>query len=390
MTLIVANIARVAAVSYSLLQVKEQIRATINSGARVSLICSAVETVSPDVYGEIESLIQIPIARKVDPIADVISLCRLCRIFWQRRFDIIHSTTPKAGLLCAIAGWLTRVPIRVHTFTGQPWATKVGLGRELLKLCDWIVARLNTHCYADSPSQKAFLVDQGIASSSCLSVLGSGSLAGVDLGKFDLDTFSADMLQATRVELGIPANARIILFVGRLNADKGLYELYSAFSRLCNELDDVWLLMVGPVEDGSEEIFRLNASEQAAQRIVFVGSTPVPERYMAASYLLCLPSYREGFGSVIIEAGSMSVPSVGTNIYGVLDAIVDRETGLLVKPRDVLDLYRGLKTLLDDDQLRQQMGASAQIRVRALFDSRVVAKGLVQEYERLLAVARRG
>jgi len=388
MTLASVNIARAAAVSYSLLQIEEQVLAAIDSGARISLICSEFETLAPDFHRRIETLIQVSIARKIAPIADFISLCRLCRVLWQKKFDIVHSTTPKAGLLCAIAGWFVRVPIRIHTFTGQPWATKAGFARQLLKFCDWIVARLNTHCYADSPSQRAFLVEQGIAPSDRLSVLGSGSLAGVDTNRFNITGYSANDVQEIRAELGIPTNARIILFVGRLNADKGLCELYSAFSLLCNELNDVWLVMVGPAEEGSERIFRSSANEQAAKRIVFLGSTENPERYMAVAYLLCLPSYREGFGSVIVEAGSMGVPSIGTNIYGISDAIVHQETGLLVKPRDVLDLYQGLKTLLEDASLRQQMGGKARTRVRELFDSRLVAKCLVDEYERLLGSTR--
>lgn len=384
MTLSGVRIARVATVSYSLLQVEEQVRALVAAGARVSVVCSEFESAPQATYGGAESQISIFIARTIDPLADIISFYRLCRLFRQQGFHIVHSTTPKAGLLCAIAGWLMRVPVRLHTFTGQPWATKVGPVRWLLKLCDWLIVRLNTHCYADSASQRAFLIDQRVAVAARVTVLGSGSLAGVDTHRFNSERFSTEANRATRAEIGVPANARVVLFVGRLNADKGLKELYSAFSLLSQEVDDVWLVMVGPAEAGCDVIFRASAGKHAVARIVFVESTPTPERYMAASDLLCLPSYREGFGSVIIEAGAMGVPAVGTDIYGIVDAIKDGQTGLLVKPRQVTDLYRGLKTLIGEDRLRRQMGINAQSRARELFDSRLVAAASVLEYQRLL------
>ena len=379
------QVARVATVSYSLFQIEEQVRALVRAGARVSVVCSEFEPAPPTAYGGAEFRIPIFIARTIDPLADITSLYRLCCLFRRRGFRIVHSTTPKAGLLCAIAGWLMRVPIRLHTFTGQPWATKIGPIRWLLKICDWLIVRLNTHCYADSASQRTFLIDQRVAAADRLTVLGGGSLAGVDTLQFNSELFPTEDKHATRAELGVPEDARIILFVGRLSVDKGLHELYSAFTLLSAEFDDVWLLMVGPAEAGSDTILLSSAGKRAAARIVFVGSSPMPQRYMAVSDLLCLPSYREGFGSVIIEAGAMGIPAVGTDIYGIIDAIEDGQTGLLVKPREVTDLYRGLKALIEDEPLRRQMGLKAQNRARTLFDCKLVAAASVLEYERLLA-----
>ena len=163
-----------------------------DKGMRVTLVTSAGEELQEFINDDSIQVIIIEIPRKIHPWADLKALFLLIKLFAQRKFTIMHSTTPKAGLLCAIAAKITGVPVRLHTFTGQVWATKTGLMKQLLQFFDKTIVQLNTHCYTDSPSQREFLIDSGIAKKNKLSTSGKGSLAGVDLKRFSQQRFSKE------------------------------------------------------------------------------------------------------------------------------------------------------------------------------------------------------
>lgn len=371
------RVARVATVAYSIHQVEQQVVALKEAGADVSIVCSDLDNASlACAEGCLKFPLEIP--RRITPLRDLLALWRLYRLFLRERFQVVHSTTPKAGLLCALAGWLARVPVRLHTFTGQPWVTMNGFKRSLLRACDRLTGRLNTHCYTDSHGQRAFLIEEGIVAPERLSVIGAGSLCGVALGAFDPAAFDAGERAAIRAELGIGPDAAVILFVGRVTPDKGIAELLEAFSRLRRERN-LHLIVVGPVEEDAGA-FR----DEAGAQVHFTGYCDSPARYMAVSDLLCLPSYREGFGTVVIEAAGMGLPAVGTAIYGLSDAIVDGRTGLLVPVRDVESLARALARLLDDADLRECLGRQAQQRAVEEFDSRMLGARIIEEYRRFL------
>jgi glycosyltransferase involved in cell wall biosynthesis len=193
------------------------------------------------------------IERAIAPLEDLQGLVQLYRIMRRERFSAVHSVTPKAGLLTAIAAFLARVPLRFHTFTGQVWATRNGVGRTLLKALDAVIARLNTHVFVDSASQRAFLQHEGVLAQSQGIVLGHGSVCGVDAERFAPD---AQARAAVRSELDIPDGALVYLFVGRLTQDKGVLELASAFAAVARDREDSFLVLVGPDEDALEAPIR--------------------------------------------------------------------------------------------------------------------------------------
>jgi glycosyltransferase involved in cell wall biosynthesis len=315
------------------------------------------------------------------------ALLRLFLVFRRRRFHIVHSTTPKAGLLCALAGWAAGVPIRLHTFTGQTWVGLSGPLRRLALGADRIIGALNTRCYADSESQCRFLVAEGIVPAARIGVIGQGSLAGVDLARFDPERWGPSDKEALRQAIGLPEKSRVIVYVGRITRDKGIGELLEAFATLVADGYDADLLLVGPVDDehGGAEAFSL--SRLAAQpRVYPLGYTDCPEQYLALADFLCLPSYREGFGTVVIEAAALGVPTVGSRIYGLMDAVVDGVTGMLVPPRDAVALADAMRRLLDAPERLAEMGRAARQRCRAEFDAEVVNRRLADEYERLLGM----
>src|SRR2546422_480671 len=291
-------------------------------------------------------------SRQIDLWRDAAAFFQLLKLFRGERFDLIHSFGPKAGLLAGLAGRLAGVPCRVHTFTGQVWAARGGASRLLLKAADRITARVATHVLIDSLAQRDFLAREGIVSKADCEVLGRGSVSGVDLRRFKPDPHARE---SVRVELGIKDSAPIVLFLGRLKRDKGVLDLAAAFSGMTKTVPDTVLVFVGPDEERLREQIVMACGESAA-RAKFVGYTDLPERYLAACDVLCLPSYREGFGTVLIEAAATGVPAVASRIYGVEDAIVDGETGMLFEAGNVQDMRDKLTTILARLEVRSDLG----------------------------------
>jgi glycosyltransferase involved in cell wall biosynthesis len=365
---------------------REQLTFLANQGIDVTLVSSPGARL-----GEIAKSLNmhyhpIQMARKAEPFHDLHALIALTRLLWRNRFDIVHSSTPKAGLLTALAGVLARVPVHIHTFTGQVWVGMRGVPRNIMKLCDWIIGHLNTQCYADSASQRHFLINERLVAASKLSVLGEGSVSGVELKRFSLKIFGKERVTAMRRELGIAEQSFVILFVGRLTKDKGIRELVAAFRMLQRDRKDVELILVGPFEPERDPLPRETLDELSNNpRIHAVGFSSEPEKYMAVSDVFCLPSYREGFGSVIIEAAAMGLPSVGSKVVGLVDAVVDGETGSLVPTKDVYALKQALLRMLSEPNMRHRMGNAARTRAVRDFDSKIINRLVVEEYKKLVA-----
>ena len=323
-------------------------------------------------------VIPLNISRNIHIFSDIRCLVRLVTIFIKCHPSAVHSINPKAGLLAMLAAFVTRVPCRVHTFTGQVWVTQSGLKRLMLKFFDWLIARLATFNIVDSPSQQQFLIDEKVLCKKNSVVFGLGSVSGVDLKRFKSSKAAFNEL---RHALGISEGAFVFTYLGRLNKDKGVLDLAKAFAQIND--NNTYLLIVGPDEGGFvDEIKKINAHK--LEQIRFVGFTSVPEQYLAASNALCLPSYREGFGSVIIEAAAMGVPAIASDIYGISDAVVNNKTGLLHKPADVSSILFCLNTFLNDTKLVKNYGDAAKLRAVKAFDANLITAHWVDFYKRYI------
>jgi len=325
-------------------------------------------------------VVQIGIKREISIFSDAKTVIELYALFRRKRYDIVHSVTPKAGLLSMIAGYLANVPVRIHIFTGQVWVTRKGLSRWFLKALDRILVLCATHILVDSRSQRDFLIEQGIVSNEKSTVLADGSICGVDTDKFSPNV---EARKRIRKEYGISESDVVFLYLGRLNRDKGLLDLAHSFNEVCSKYDNTHLVIVGPDEQGvGEEVESICAS--CKQKVHIAGYTDVPEQYFASADVFCLPSYREGFGVVIIQAASAGIPSIGTKIYGVVDTIEDGKTGLLYNPRDVDGLTSKMIEMIKRPDLRKTMGTNARIRASEKFSKGIVTKALVNYYKSLL------
>jgi glycosyltransferase involved in cell wall biosynthesis len=322
----------------------------------------------------------IRIARKISPFSDLGAVYTLTRFLKIGNFQIVHSVTPKAGLITALASRLAKSPIRIHWFTGQVWAIKSGFQRWIFKNLDRLVAKLNTSSLVDSPSQLDFLVKQRVVSPVKSQVLGSGSVSGVDTQRFQPNPETRD---ATRAELRISdPNALLILFVGRLNHDKGIDTLLEVFASHVSQPKPI-LLLVGP----DEENFIPRAQGLLGEQLKSFRHIPYtihPEKYMAAADIFCLPSLREGFGSTVIEASASGLPVVASDIYGLQDAVRDRETGILVDARSATKLASAIRDLADNPTLRTSMGLAGRARAQRYFETTRLQELLRDYYLRLL------
>lgn len=346
----------------------------------VTVIADFSDSSYPELSQLDVNLVPIHIKRSIHVFADLKAFFLLALFFKNNKFDLIHSVTPKAGLLAISSAWLVGVPIRIHTFTGQVWATRYGVSRFILKLADRVLAILSTHILIDSPSQKDFLICNGIVKGHQSFVLGNGSISGVDISRFNLGGSKRGLAKSS---LKIPQHSIVILYLGRLNHDKGLIELAKAFNLISNEISNLWLVLVGPDEEGMQAKVNSICLGNTA-RILHVGFTNRPEYFMNLADIFCLPSFREGFGSSVIEAAACGLPTIASRIYGLTDAVQDGVTGLLFTPGSVNELAGHIRTLAFNVRLRQEMGSAARTRAVQQFSQQRLVEAMLLFYRHAL------
>lgn len=343
---------------------------------------------SPDEYSqEIEAMpevryIPIPMARRISPISDLRSLLSLARVMRRERPRMIHSITPKAGLLCMIAGWLTRVPVRIHTFTGLVFPTSTGWKRRLLMLTDGITCRCATHVVCEGQGVKHDLASHGITRKP-LRVLGHGNLRGVDMKRFSHRPEVEDGAKTLRRD-----DVFTFLYMGRIVRDKGIEELCSAFAKLYEETSAIRLLLVGfteydldPVNEATRHMISTHPGIETAP---WQWGDPLVSCYVAGDCYV-LPSYREGFPNTVLEAGAMGLPSIVTDVNGSREIIIEGENGTIVPPRDAEALYHAMKRMVSEEPTRMHMSRNARRLVEERFEQSYVLGNLMQFYSEVLA-----
>jgi glycosyltransferase involved in cell wall biosynthesis len=351
---------------------------------QVMLVASGKPPATSSLGGSQVRFETVSIHRAIAPWHDVQALIRLILLFRRCRVDVVQSITPKAGLLAMVGARLAGVPIRIHWFTGQVWATRRGPSRWLLKALDRILANSATHLLADSESQRAFLVSERIVPTGRVVVIGRGSVSGVDTMRFRPDV---DRRARVRAQFRVRDDEIVALYLGRLTRDKGLAELAEAWAQAAGACPGLHLALVGPDEGGTLAAITPRLAPFSS-RWHIIDQTDEPEAYMAAADMLVLPSHREGFGTTVIEAAACAVPTIGTRIYGLQDAIADGISGLLVNKGDVPALAAAIARLSGDHELRLAMGRAARERAQADFRQEEVVSGYLQFCTPLLEMAR--
>jgi glycosyltransferase involved in cell wall biosynthesis len=307
----------------------------------------------------------VSMTRSITPVRDLVSLVGLVRLFRRIRPDVVHGHTPKGGLLGMLAAALAGVPLRVYHVHGLRLATETGLKRKVLAGTERVAGALAHHVLPVSGSVRDAVVEGRLAPGEKVRVLGAGSINGVDAEKhFRPDRWQANGL-ALRRRLGIPPDAPVLGFVGRLVREKGLDELARAWTEIRERVPDAHFLLVGPSEPQdppSPETVRLLEEDS---RVHLVGRDRNVRPYYAAMDVLTLPSHREGYPVVVLEASAMELPVVATRVQGCVDAVVEGGTGRLVSRGDVNGLARALESYLRQPALREEHGRRARERVLA-------------------------
>lgn len=323
------------------------------------------------------TLIQIGMSRQISLLSDFLSLVKLLKIFLIYKFDLVWGVGPKAGLLSMIAAKLAMVNKRLFIFQGEVWASRQGFFRSLLKFLDSLTAKMSTHLLAVGYAEACFLAEQGVIDQKNIKVLGSGSISGVDITKSEVSRASL------RSELGIPDEAELILFIGRIHPDKGVLDLAQAFKKLKSRYDTLHLMVVGPDEGALTALKGLLTEFNDSFHMVGF-SSDVNKFYQVAD-IYCLPSYREGFPISILEASANALPVIASDIYGNKDAVIDGVTGLLYQVASVDDLAMKIERLISDCELRRTLGDGGAIRVKKYFDRKVVVSAYVKYINELVS-----
>ena len=314
-------------------------------------------------------LIDINIQRDIRLFADIYSLISLVKHFNKMNYDLVYSITPKGGLIATMAGRISGIPVRIHTFTGQVWATSNGMKKNLLKLFDKLISLLSSFILVDSISQRRYLLAKNIISETKSSVLASGSISGVDMDRFIANSESRLLFRSSR---NISNETIVFLYLGRLKKDKGIFDLIEAYGKLLNDVQSkTKLIIVGPDEEGIINLLHIKVAIER-MGIVYIPYVANPECVLAGADVLCLPSYREGFGNVVIEAASMGIPTIGYKIYGLTDAIVDGETGLCVELGDIDKYSARMHELVSNNALRTRLGNNSRQRVAEKFNEAIL------------------
>jgi glycosyltransferase involved in cell wall biosynthesis len=331
----------------------------------------------------------IAMARALRPWHDLKALFRLLRIMAEERPNIVHCHGPKAALLGILAAFILRVPHRIHHLRALPLETERGPMRWLLYASELLVSRLSTETIAISESLRRSYNRQLGLRRVPITVHGAGSGNGVDArGRFDPERLSAERLHAFRRRIGLPADARALCFVGRLARDKGLVELHDAWQGLRRRYPDLWLILAGDPDERDPVPMALLDAWRCDARTCMPGFVDACQLVFAAACINVLPSHREGFGSVLVEAAAMAIPSVATRATGCVDAVVDGVTGTLVPPRSAPALLDAIARYLDDPELRARHGAAARRRALAEFVPERIWTGIFACYAAALDAAR--
>ena len=324
--------------------------------------------------------IRVPMKRHISFGHDLISLCRLVYVFLREKPAMVHSMTPKAGLLCMMAAWLAGVPVRVHTFTGLVFPTATGLKRKILMLTDRLTCACATHVIPEGVGVKDDILRNGITKKP-MKVLGYGNVRGLDLARFDRRPEVMTLAQEIR-----KADLFTFVFVGRIVRDKGINELCQAMEMLSG-IAPVRLLLVGPYEDDLDPI--LQQSKDIIENnpsIEYLGSKYGDELlacYVAADCFV-FPSYREGFPNTVLEAGAMGLPSIVTDINGSREIIVQGENGVIVSPKDADALFKAMFDMIRNKPARVRMAANARKMIASRYEQGFVRKCLMDYYNEVL------
>lgn len=322
--------------------------------------------------------IAVPMERHISLFKDLRSLWQMVRVFRREKPDIVHSMTPKAGLISMIAAWICRVPVRMHTYTGLVFPTATGLMKQILIFTDSILCFCATDINPESLGVKEDLQRYHITKKP-LRLIANGNVRGVDMSYYDCTPEVMAKAESLR-----RSDTFTFCFVGRLVGDKGVNELVEAFDRLHREIPATRLLLVGPYENALDPLKpQTDERIRKGDGIETVGSQKDPRPYYATSDALAFPSYREGMPNVVLEAGALGLPSIVTDINGSREIIRQGYNGVIIPPHDANALYQAMRDFTVNRDETARLAANARKNIADRYEQQMIWQALLAEYRRL-------
>ncbi|MEN6521634.1 MAG: glycosyltransferase family 4 protein [Armatimonadota bacterium] len=378
------KICHITTVPQSLNFVRGQVSYMKDRGFEVHAISSPGKQLEEFADREQITVSAVEMLRSITPVKDIRSLWQLWRSIRRIKPEIVHAHTPKGGLLGMISAWMAGAPVRIYHIRGLPFMTATGLKRKILIATENISCSLAHQVLCVSHSIRDVAVNEGICSADKIKALRSGSGNGVDAAqRFNPASWGTNRSDI-RLQYGIPVDAVVIGFVGRIVRDKGIVELIEAWQSIVDQYPKVYLMLIGPFEPQDPVPSETIQLIKNGNRIVLTGGQEDSAPFYTAMDICVLPTYREGFPNVPMEAAAMGLPVVATQIPGCIDAVQDGVTGTLVPPRDSQSLARAIKAYLDDPDLRRKHGQAGRERVLRDFRPEDIWEAVYQEYIRLL------
>lgn len=329
---------------------------------------------------------EVNMSRKITPLADLISLIKLVALMWQEKPTIVHTHTPKAGLLGMIAARITRVPVRLHTIAGLPLLEKTGVVKWILTKTEKLTCSCATVVYPNSKGMLQIMLAHKFCSASKLKIIGQGSTTGIDTNYFNIDFQSPEALQSLKSSLNIGVEDFVFCFVGRIVGDKGIAELVTAFCNLYVQSERLILLLVGPFEVELDpldcEIENLIKTHPGIRWVNFEKDV---RPYMAISDVFVFPSYREGFPNAVMQAGAMNLPCIVSNINGCNEIIRDKVNGIIIPVKNIPALQEAMKFIHANRLVCISMALASRELIKSRFESDVLILEIFKEYQHQIA-----
>lgn len=354
-------------------------------GFEVYIVCSPSNKTDDLAKREKSTFIPVKMTRIISPFADLVSLFKLIKIFYRLKPEIVHSHTPKAGLLSMMAAKITGVPIRLHTVAGLPLMETTGIKRKILEIVERITYWCASGVYPNSKNLMNFILKEKYCSNKKLKVIGNGSSNGINSTYYSLNNEVAQMCSSVKNKYNIKDDNFVFIFIGRVVLDKGIVELIQSYTKLKKDFPHIRLLLVGPFEPEldplPEETLQIIKDDKT---IIHTGYQEDVRPFLAASHVLAFPSYREGFPNVPMQAGCLHLPSIVTNINGCNEIIESEVNGLLVTPKNADELYTAMLRMLTDKSLYEQCKKNARDLIIAKYDQKHVWNLILNEYNQQL------
>lgn len=326
----------------------------------------------------------VEMTREITPVKDILAVVKLVFYFLKEKPLIVHTHTPKAGVVGMLAAKIAGVPIRLHTVAGLPLLETTGTKRKILEWVEKFTYQLATRIYPNSIGLKEIILDHGFTRENKIKILGKGSSNGIDTSYFNPGEYSISEGLNLKTKMGVPQNNLIYIFIGRIVSEKGINELIDAFKQLQKIHPDVTLLLVGPLEEHLDPLREESMQEiKNNPNIISTGYQNDVRPYLAIADILVFPSYREGFPNVVMQAGAMGLPSIVSNINGCNEIIEEGKNGFIIPVKDKQALFQSMEKLLKDSVLRNNVSGRSREIICNNYDRKEFWKILKNEYDLL-------